>query len=390
MENDDRDWMYFPRREEVGYEDDENEDMEDDLRLNNTATVIRLSCDISLALYSSQRWHGPSLDGCTFRTRLNVVPFSRVSCFAIQEKFPVLFSITTDNQDLAPEEDGSGEDGSAYVDPFLAVMNKEYNGHWELMESVRNAIDCELNRLVEKRKHIEDDQERKKLEIGEEHKRNKVKLEDMRNEMCKEIEDQRDKLVEDVVQKLIQKLPPEVFVVIMEYLVKISKKARILELKRRHLKIIVLTSNTPYPSRKIRRICACTSLKTTKDQGSIRRIQRRPIRRIQFILVYVLLYATYHSTGSSDTDQIVRLVGPAGDLGINAVTVLIGGDGAGDGVGGGVEVRGGGAWRSRQLCGKVMMVVSVGRQPEKGVDVVAVVAAGGRRRRVEERGEWIG
>ncbi|GJY29312.1 hypothetical protein Tco_0405079 [Tanacetum coccineum] len=38
----------------------------------------------------------------------------------------------------------------------------------------------------------------------------------------------------------------------------------------------------------------------------------------------------------------------------------------------------------------VMMVVSVGRQPEKGVDVVAVVAAGGRRRRVEERGEWIG
>ncbi|GJU84639.1 hypothetical protein Tco_1292185 [Tanacetum coccineum] len=32
---------------------------------------------------------------------------------------------------------------------------------------------------------------------------------------------------------------------IMEYLVKISKKVRILELKRRHLKITVLTSNTP-------------------------------------------------------------------------------------------------------------------------------------------------
>ncbi|GJY49208.1 hypothetical protein Tco_0439164 [Tanacetum coccineum] len=69
--------------------------------------------------------------------------------------------------------------------------------------------------------------------------------------------------------------------VIMEYLVNISKKARILELKRRHLKIIVLTSNTPYPSRKIRCICAYTSLKTTKDQGSIHRIQRRPICRIQ-------------------------------------------------------------------------------------------------------------
>ncbi|GJZ36629.1 retrovirus-related pol polyprotein from transposon TNT 1-94 [Tanacetum coccineum] len=53
--------------------------------------------------------------------------------------------------------------------------------------------------------------------------------------------------------------------IIMEYLVKISKKASILELKRRHLKIIVLTSYTPYPSRKIRRICACTSKKTTKE-----------------------------------------------------------------------------------------------------------------------------
>ncbi|GKB40546.1 hypothetical protein Tco_0885488 [Tanacetum coccineum] len=62
---------------------------------------------------------------------------------------------------------------------------------------------------------------------------------------------------------------------------KISKKARILELKRRHLKITVLTSNTPYPSRKIRHIYVCTSQKTTKETRSIRRIQRRPIRHIQ-------------------------------------------------------------------------------------------------------------
>ncbi|GJS67609.1 hypothetical protein Tco_0682173 [Tanacetum coccineum] len=68
--------------------------------------------------------------------------------------------------------------------------------------------------------------------------------------------------------------------VIMEYLVKIRKKARILELKKRHLKITVLTSNTPYPSKKIWRICGCTSPKTTKDQGSIHCIQRRPIHRI--------------------------------------------------------------------------------------------------------------
>ncbi|GJY42743.1 hypothetical protein Tco_0430956 [Tanacetum coccineum] len=53
--------------------------------------------------------------------------------------------------------------------------------------------------------------------------------------------------------------------VIMEYLVKISKKARILELKRKHLKIIVLTSYTPYPSRKIQRICSYTSQKTMME-----------------------------------------------------------------------------------------------------------------------------
>ncbi|GKA52250.1 hypothetical protein Tco_0745446 [Tanacetum coccineum] len=55
----------------------------------------------------------------------------------------------------------------------------------------------------------------------------------------------------------------------------ISKKARILELKRRNMKIIVLTSNIPYPLRKIRRICACTSQKTTKKIRSIRRIQKK-------------------------------------------------------------------------------------------------------------------
>nr|GEU90902.1 hypothetical protein [Tanacetum cinerariifolium] len=56
----------------------------------------------------------------------------------------------------------------------------------------------------------------------------------------------------------------------MEYLVKISKKAHILELKRRNLKITILTSYTSYPSRKIRRICAYTSQETTKNSSSIR------------------------------------------------------------------------------------------------------------------------
>ncbi|GJU16170.1 hypothetical protein Tco_1144136 [Tanacetum coccineum] len=71
--------------------------------------------------------------------------------------------------------------------------------------------------------------------------------------------------------------------VIMEYLVKISKKARILELKQRYLKITVLTTNTPYPSRKIRRICACTHQRPRRKQDPIRRIQKKAIRRIQAI-----------------------------------------------------------------------------------------------------------
>ncbi|GJX19341.1 hypothetical protein Tco_0222018 [Tanacetum coccineum] len=82
--------------------------------------------------------------------------------------------------------------------------------------------------------------------------------------------------------------------IIMEYLVKISKKARILELKRRYLKITVMTTNTPYPSRKIRRICACTSQKTMKETRSIRCIQERPIRRIQAMEIkYSRRYRTW-------------------------------------------------------------------------------------------------
>ncbi|GJX29733.1 hypothetical protein Tco_0237812 [Tanacetum coccineum] len=63
------------------------------------------------------------------------------------------------------------------------------------------------------------------------------------------------------------------FDLIMEYLVKISKKARILKLKQRHLKITVMTSNTPYPSRKIQHNRACTSLKTKRndDQYAVSR-----------------------------------------------------------------------------------------------------------------------
>nr|GEZ72362.1 hypothetical protein [Tanacetum cinerariifolium] len=76
------------------------------------------------------------------------------------------------------------------------------------------------------------------------------------------------KLIVELVNRTVKYpkgIAENVLVVIMEYLVKISKKAHILELKRRHLKITVLTSNTPYASRKKRRICAGTSQKTTKE-----------------------------------------------------------------------------------------------------------------------------
>ncbi|GJR15861.1 hypothetical protein Tco_0798513 [Tanacetum coccineum] len=45
---------------------------------------------------------------------------------------------------------------------------------------------------------------------------------------------------------------------IMEYLVKVSKRHAFWSLNEDILKITILKTNTPYPSRKIRRICACT------------------------------------------------------------------------------------------------------------------------------------
>ncbi|GJQ91026.1 putative ribonuclease H-like domain-containing protein [Tanacetum coccineum] len=79
---------------------------------------------------------------------------------------------------------------------------------------------------------------------------------------------------------------PSLRPLIMEYLVKVNKKASILKLKQRYLKITVLTTNTPYPSRKIRRICAYTSPKTTKETRSSTLYPENPIRRIQVIEAY--------------------------------------------------------------------------------------------------------
>ncbi|GJS02774.1 reverse transcriptase domain-containing protein [Tanacetum coccineum] len=81
--------------------------------------------------------------------------------------------------------------------------------------------------------------------------------------------------------------------VIMEYFVKISKKARILELKRRNLKNTVLKFNTPYPSRKIRRICACTSQETTKNKDL-------------YVVSRRLLYVGVTTRGGKTTTQGVQ------------------------------------------------------------------------------------
>ncbi|GKC36942.1 putative reverse transcriptase domain-containing protein, partial [Tanacetum coccineum] len=68
---------------------------------------------------------------------------------------------------------------------------------------------------------------------------------------------------------------PVAWRILFTFVIQISKKARILKLKRRNMKITVLTTNTLYPSRKIRHICACTSLKTTKETRSIRRLRKK-------------------------------------------------------------------------------------------------------------------
>ncbi|GJR06453.1 hypothetical protein Tco_0529437 [Tanacetum coccineum] len=56
-------------------------------------------------------------------------------------------------------------------------------------------------------------------------------------------------------------------IVIMEYLVNISKRHAFWSLNKDILKITILTTNTPYPSRKIRRICACTHQRPRRKQA---------------------------------------------------------------------------------------------------------------------------
>ncbi|GJT63167.1 transposase, Ptta/En/Spm [Tanacetum coccineum] len=91
------------------------------------------------------------------------------------------------------------EDESAPADPFLAVMNKEYDGHRRLFgKGVTNTLIKKVNG-----DDLEANFERRISELKEDHER---KLEAMQ----KKNDDDRDKLIEDVVQKILGKIPPEV------------------------------------------------------------------------------------------------------------------------------------------------------------------------------------
>ena len=129
------------------------------------------------------------------------------------------------------------EDGSTSVDPFLAIMGKEYDGHRrlygkgvtnrlinkvsgndtsymlprEIMDSLRENVEkdhlLDMRKKLEeehatKKAELEEDHARKKAELQEDHARNKAELEAMRNDI--------DKVVDAKMQKIIEKLPPPI------------------------------------------------------------------------------------------------------------------------------------------------------------------------------------
>nr|GEU28762.1 putative reverse transcriptase domain-containing protein [Tanacetum cinerariifolium] len=88
--------------------------------------------------------------------------------------------------------------------------------------------------------------------------------------------------IDDIVDRLRPMAAKRTFksiVVIMKYLVNINKRCAFLSLNEDILKITVLTTNTPYPSRKIRRIRASTHQRPQRKQDQYA-VSKRLIRRI--------------------------------------------------------------------------------------------------------------
>ena len=121
------------------------------------------------------------------------------------------------------------ENESSPTDPFLAVMNKEYDGHRRLfgrgvtntlikkvqasgssnmapsdiVQSSTTGLKGDNGQHDDRHRKLEEVYERKIIELEED---NEKRLELMR----KELSNERDKLVEDAVRKILEKLPPEV------------------------------------------------------------------------------------------------------------------------------------------------------------------------------------
>ncbi|PWA47490.1 hypothetical protein CTI12_AA497080 [Artemisia annua] len=119
------------------------------------------------------------------------------------------------------------ENESSPTDPFLAVMNKEYDGYRRLfgrgvtntlikkvqasgssnmapsdiVQSSTTGLECDNG--DDRHTKLVEVYERKIIELNED---NEKRLELMR----KELSNERDKLVEDAVRKILEKLPPEV------------------------------------------------------------------------------------------------------------------------------------------------------------------------------------
>ncbi|GJV63403.1 hypothetical protein Tco_1474231 [Tanacetum coccineum] len=80
------------------------------------------------------------------------------------------------------------------------------------------------------------------------------------------------------------KSPKIPILIIMEYLVNISKRRALWSLNEDILKITILKTNTPYPSRKIRRIRACTHQKPQRNKA-----QYAVSRRFQYAVSKIMI-----------------------------------------------------------------------------------------------------
>lgn len=121
------------------------------------------------------------------------------------------------------------EDESAPADAFLAVMNKEYDGHRrlfgrgvtntlikkvngsgsastvprEIVKSPTVSLEVEKGQSSHMERELEANYEKRISELKEDHARQLEAIQ-------KKTEDDREKLVEDAVRKILEKIPPEV------------------------------------------------------------------------------------------------------------------------------------------------------------------------------------